>query len=55
MHLDYSVIPGRRKGFSGTRNRAYARPEAWATGYSAVAAGAAIIVGLGLLAYMKRV
>lgn len=30
------------------------RADAWAAAYSAVAAGAALAAGLGILAYLKR-
>ncbi|KAF7838831.1 CBS domain-containing protein CBSCBSPB5-like isoform X1 [Senna tora] len=54
LHLDYSGTPGRRKS-SGSESLDYAkRSDAWATAYSTVAAGAAIVAGLGLLTYLKR-
>ncbi|KAK4846530.1 hypothetical protein QYF36_018678 [Acer negundo] len=51
LHLDYSGTDGRR-GTSG--NLEYAHADAWASAYSAVAAGAALVAGLGLMAYLKR-
>ncbi|KAK2662365.1 hypothetical protein Ddye_000939 [Dipteronia dyeriana] len=51
LHLDYSGTDG-RKGSSG--NLEYVHADAWASAYSAVAAGAALIAGLGLMAYLKR-
>ena len=32
----------------------YARRDAWASAYSTVAAGAALVAGLGVMAYLKR-
>ncbi|KAL6973020.1 CBS domain-containing protein cbscbspb4 [Sarracenia purpurea var. burkii] len=54
LHLDYSGTQGRRKGGSGTGGLEYDQPDAWATAYSAVAAGAALVAGLGVLAYLRR-
>lgn len=56
MYLDYSGT-GRRKGSSsapGTDNFDYAQKNSWAAAYSAVAAGAALVTGLGVMAYLKR-
>ncbi|XP_028765088.1 CBS domain-containing protein CBSCBSPB5 isoform X1 [Neltuma alba] len=54
LHLDYSGTTGRRRG-SGSGSLDYAKSsDAWASAYSAVAAGAAIVAGLGLLTYLKR-
>ncbi|XP_073295612.1 CBS domain-containing protein CBSCBSPB1-like isoform X2 [Primulina huaijiensis] len=50
LHLDYSGTPVRRKG-GGLE---YAQADAWASAYSTVAAGAAIVAGLGILAFLKR-
>lgn len=55
MHLDYSGTRGRRRGSrSGGVDYDYAESEAWASGHSAVAAGAALVAGLGVLVYMRR-
>lgn len=54
MHLEYSGIPGWRKGSSGAGGMEYAQADAWASAYSAVAAGAALAAGLGVLAFLKR-
>lgn len=51
MHLDYSGAPRRRRG-SGSLD--YAQPDAWASAYSTVAAGAALVAGLGVLAFLRR-
>ncbi|XVF54703.1 hypothetical protein PTKIN_Ptkin05aG0202400 [Pterospermum kingtungense] len=53
LHLDYSGRQGRRKG-SDSGSLDYAQSDAWAAAYSAVAAGAAVVVGLGLLAYLRK-
>ncbi|XP_019419084.1 PREDICTED: CBS domain-containing protein CBSCBSPB5-like isoform X1 [Lupinus angustifolius] len=47
LHLDYA----------GTNSTSleYANSESWASAYSAVAAGAAFVAGLGLLSYFKQV
>ncbi|KAK6924685.1 CBS domain, partial [Dillenia turbinata] len=52
LYLGYSGKGGRRRGSHGDMD--YAQYEAWASAYSAVAAGAALAAGLGLLAYLKR-
>ncbi|KAF3320034.1 CBS domain-containing protein CBSCBSPB1-like protein [Carex littledalei] len=56
LYLDYSGS-GRRKGStsaSGSDNFDYAQKNAWAAAYSAVAASAALVAGLGVMAYLKR-
>ena len=53
MHLDYSGSRPRRLG-SGSQSLDYADIDAWAAAYSGVAAGAAVVAGLGVLAYLKR-
>uniref|UniRef100_A0A5B7APU9 Putative CBS domain-containing protein CBSCBSPB1 n=1 Tax=Davidia involucrata TaxID=16924 RepID=A0A5B7APU9_DAVIN len=53
LHLDYSGTRGRRRG-SGTGGMDYASADAWASAYSAIAAGAALVAGLGVLAYLRR-
>lgn len=53
LHLDYSgTEQWRRRGGSGSVE--YAQADAWASAYSAVAAGAALVAGLGLMAYLKK-
>ncbi|KAL2465484.1 CBS domain-containing protein CBSCBSPB5 [Abeliophyllum distichum] len=42
LHLDYSGAP-RRRGGSNSGSLDYAQPDAWASAYSAVAAGAALV------------
>ncbi|XP_050152383.1 CBS domain-containing protein CBSCBSPB1-like isoform X2 [Malus sylvestris] len=55
LHLDYSGTHTRRRRGSTTGNVDYAYADsAWASAYNAVAAGAAVAVGLGVLAYLKR-
>ncbi|PWZ34079.1 hypothetical protein Zm00014a_005319 [Zea mays] len=54
LHLDYAGV-GRRKGGGGPSDLEYAgKDAAWASAYSAVAAGAALVAGLGVMAYLKR-
>ncbi|KAL9247527.1 hypothetical protein vseg_020952 [Gypsophila vaccaria] len=53
LHLDYSGTRGRRRA-SGSSSVDYAHTDAWATAYSGVAAGAALVAGLSVLAYLKR-
>ncbi|KAB1217475.1 CBS domain-containing protein CBSCBSPB5 [Morella rubra] len=53
LDLDYSGTRGRRRATpSGDTEYAYA--DAWASGYRAVAAGAALVAGLGVLAFLRR-
>ncbi|CAI9767375.1 unnamed protein product [Fraxinus pennsylvanica] len=53
LHLDYSESPHRtRSSSSGSLD--YAQSDAWASACSAVAAGAALIAGLGVLTYLRR-
>ncbi|KAJ6339554.1 hypothetical protein OIU77_007500 [Salix suchowensis] len=49
LHLEYSG----RKG-SGSEGFVNAEANARASAYSTIAAGAALVAGLGVLAYMKR-
>jgi len=51
--LDYVGV-GRRKRGGGSSDFEYARKDAWASAYSAVAAGAALVAGLGVMAFLKR-
>lgn len=53
LHLDYSGSRCRRRA-TGSANLDYAHADAWAAAYSTVAAGAALVAGLGVLAYLKR-
>ncbi|GLU18549.1 hypothetical protein SLE2022_348430 [Rubroshorea leprosula] len=53
LHLDYLGTPGRRRG-SGSGSLDYAQSHAWSAAYKAVAAGAAVVAGFGLLAYMRK-
>ncbi|KAE8719687.1 CBS domain-containing protein CBSCBSPB1 [Hibiscus syriacus] len=55
LHLDYTGTKTHPKGTgSGSGSLDYANSDAWSAAYSAVAAGAAVAAGLGLLAYLKR-
>lgn len=54
LHLDFSGTRSRRRATAGgSVDYAYA-DSAWASAYSAVAAGAALVAGFGVLAYLKR-
>uniref|UniRef100_A0ACD5WJ93 Uncharacterized protein n=1 Tax=Avena sativa TaxID=4498 RepID=A0ACD5WJ93_AVESA len=53
LHLDYSGV-GRRKRGALSADFEYAGTDAWASAYSTVAAGAALVAGLGVMAYLKR-
>ncbi|CAN4085351.1 unnamed protein product [Withania somnifera] len=54
LHLDYSGTPGRRRG-SNSESLDYAhRESAWASAYTAVAAGAALAASLGVFAFLRR-
>ncbi|GKV42212.1 hypothetical protein SLEP1_g49646 [Rubroshorea leprosula] len=53
LHLDYLGTPGRRRGY-GSGSLDYAQSHAWSAAYKAVAAGAAVVAGFGLLAYMRK-
>ncbi|XP_004501712.1 CBS domain-containing protein CBSCBSPB5 [Cicer arietinum] len=53
LYLDYEGTGGHRKG-SHSGSLELASTDAWASAYSAVAAGAALAAGLGLLTYLKR-
>ncbi|KAL0415664.1 UNVERIFIED_CONTAM: CBS domain-containing protein CBSCBSPB1 [Sesamum latifolium] len=55
LHLDYSGTPRRRRGSTSASSMDYAQADsAWASAYSAVAAGAALVAGLGVLAFLRR-
>ncbi|TKY60587.1 CBS domain-containing protein CBSCBSPB5 [Spatholobus suberectus] len=53
LHLDYSGIHGYGTD-SSSGSLKYAYSEVWASAYSAIAAGAAIVAALGLLAVVRR-
>lgn len=53
LYLDYSGAHGRRRA-TGSGDLDYANADAWASAYSAVAAGAALVAGLGVLAFLRR-
>nr|XP_043635418.1 CBS domain-containing protein CBSCBSPB1-like [Erigeron canadensis] len=55
LHLDYSGIPKYRKGASTEAGSMdYIQRDAWTTAYSSVAAGAALVAGLGMVAFLRR-
>lgn len=53
LHLDYAGV-GRRKRGAVSSDFEYAGRDAWASAYGSVAAGAALVAGLGVMAYLKR-
>ncbi|XVE54477.1 hypothetical protein DITRI_Ditri03aG0084800 [Diplodiscus trichospermus] len=53
LHLDYSGTQSHGRD-SGSGSLDYAQSDAWASAYSAVAAGAAVVAGLGLFAYLRK-
>lgn len=53
LHLEYSNSGGGHKKKSGS-GLDYAPKDTWASAYSSVAAGAALVAGLGVMAYLKR-
>ncbi|CAM8878343.1 unnamed protein product [Rhodiola kirilowii] len=53
LHLDYSGARDRRRA-SGAESQDYVQADAWASAFSAVAAGAALAAGIGVLAYLKK-
>lgn len=53
LYLDYGGTQGYKKG-SRSGSLEHANSAAWASAYSGVAAGAALVAGLGLLTYLKR-
>ncbi|XP_076898509.1 CBS domain-containing protein CBSCBSPB5-like [Bidens hawaiensis] len=56
LQLDYSGMPRTRKGSSRGNGGAleHAHADAWVSAYSSVAAGAALVAGLGVLAFLRR-
>ncbi|XAR50343.1 hypothetical protein NMG60_11004637 [Bertholletia excelsa] len=55
LHLDYSGGRQHRRASRSGGSLDYAQPEsAWASAYSAVAAGAAVVAGLGVLAFLRK-
>ncbi|XP_008806418.2 CBS domain-containing protein CBSCBSPB1-like isoform X1 [Phoenix dactylifera] len=53
LHLEFSSS-GRRKRDGESGGLVHAQRDAWASAYSSVAAGAALVAGLGVMAYLKR-
>ncbi|KAL4559802.1 hypothetical protein LXL04_031948 [Taraxacum kok-saghyz] len=58
LHLDYSGVPKRKKGSSSSTEGGgimdFVQGDAWSTAYSTVAAGAALVAGLGMVAFLRR-
>ncbi|XP_028116212.1 proteasome activator subunit 4-like [Camellia sinensis] len=53
LHLDHSGTQGHRRG-SQSGGVEYAQSDVWASAYSALAAGVALIAILSMLAYLRR-
>ncbi|XP_020580656.1 CBS domain-containing protein CBSCBSPB1-like [Phalaenopsis equestris] len=54
LHLEFPGSASRRKHLGGQVGTEHAHKDAWASAYSAVAAGAALVAGLGVMAFLKR-
>uniref|UniRef100_K3ZM35 CBS domain-containing protein n=1 Tax=Setaria italica TaxID=4555 RepID=K3ZM35_SETIT len=57
LFLDYSGTSGRRKAVAssgGAMAVGMSSRDAWAAAYSGVAAGAALVTGIGVMAYLRR-
>ncbi|KAI0530884.1 hypothetical protein KFK09_000432 [Dendrobium nobile] len=54
LHLEFPGLSASRKSLGGSIGTEHAHRDAWASAYSAVAAGAALVAGLGVMAYLKR-
>ncbi|KAK6118084.1 hypothetical protein DH2020_048171 [Rehmannia glutinosa] len=54
LHLDYLGTTSQRRRRSNSGILEYAQGDASVSAYSAVAAGAAVVAGLGVYAYLKR-
>ncbi|KAI3825721.1 hypothetical protein L1987_07307 [Smallanthus sonchifolius] len=55
LHLDYSgTFNHQKRSQSSARGLEVGQANAWASAYSAVAAGAALVAGLGVLAFLRR-
>lgn len=54
LYLDYEGTQGHHRKGSRSGRLEHANSAAWASAYSGVAAGAALVAGLGLLTYLKR-
>ncbi|XP_068665119.1 CBS domain-containing protein CBSCBSPB1-like isoform X1 [Aristolochia californica] len=52
LHLDYSASGNKNHG--GSTSMEFAHRDAWAAAYHTVAAGAALVAGLGVMAYLRR-
>ncbi|KAI3717819.1 hypothetical protein L1987_69677 [Smallanthus sonchifolius] len=55
LHLDYSgTINHQKRSQSSSRGLEVGQADAWASAYSAVAVGAALVAGLSVLAFLRR-
>ncbi|CAF2087701.1 unnamed protein product, partial [Brassica napus] len=55
LHLDGSREGKGRRRASGSEATEYVERDAWAAAYSGVAAGAALVAGLGFMAFLKKI
>ncbi|ONK58512.1 uncharacterized protein A4U43_C09F13840 [Asparagus officinalis] len=54
LYLDYSGTSRKHKNRGGPGATAFTSRDAWASAYSTIAAGAALVAGLGVMAYLRR-
>lgn len=54
LYLEYPDSKKVKKTKKGVSGLEYAHKDTWASAYSTVAAGAALVAGLGVMAYLKR-
>ncbi|XP_076957918.1 CBS domain-containing protein CBSCBSPB5-like [Bidens hawaiensis] len=54
LHLDYSGTSNRRGSQSSAGGLEAGQADAWASAYSTAAAGAALVAGLGVVAFLRR-
>lgn len=54
LYLDFTGSGGHKKHGRISTDNDYAHNDAWASAYSKVAAGAALVAGFGILAYLKK-
>lgn len=55
LYLDFTGSNGHKKKYGSIlTDDDFARSDAWVSAYSKVAAGAALVAGFGILAYLKK-
>lgn len=57
LHLDDSIEGKgrrRRRAAGSTEAMEYVETDAWAAAYSGIAAGAALVAGLGFMAFLRK-